>query len=469
MKPIRTQLFGKISQLTELLKPPPGDLAERAYRLQTMERNVIMPVKLVFIGILVYYFYFSLWFGEAAISKHVALSVVELFFSVYLLLNLAVGTTLLVRRRLPMQLVQWIIFTVSFVDGLFLASLTLVTGGFDSILYWLFLGLIVRNAVSNPLAVPQIILNLSVSFCFVLAGVANVVITNEDLAAMDESARRAVELAAQENPAEPFFLRLIVLLFLTACCYGVQVLFEKQRLAEEEAREFTGRQEQLRAAGRLAAEIAHQIKNPLAIINNAVFTLQRAVDAGRPAPPQQVAIIREEVERSDRILTELMGYAQLAEGRVEKLNIIEELNRAINKVFPPGVYSGFQVLSDYGEHLPALLMQRKHLSEILVNLLQNSREAMPSGGELEVRAEAGPDHSIDVTIKDDGPGIPAEKLERIFHPYFTTKAKGTGLGLSIVRHNAEMYGATVRAESELGNGAEFILHFPTRTYMKSPP
>lgn len=468
MKFIRPHLFEKIGRLTELLKPPPVDLAERAYRLQIMERNVIMPVKLVFICILVYYFYFSPWFGEAAISKQVALSIVELFFSVYLLLNLSVGITLLVRRRLPIQLAQWIIFTVSFVDGLFLAALTLVTGGFDSILYWLFLGLIVRNAVSNPLATPQIILNLSVSLCFVAAGVMDVVITNEDLAAMDESARRAVELAGQENPAEPFFLRLIVLLFLTVCCYGVQVLFEKQRLAEEEAREFNGRQEQLRAAGRLAAEIAHQIKNPLAIINNAVFSLQRSADAGRPAPVKQVEIIREEVERSDRILTELMGYAQLAEGRVEKLNIIQELNRAINKVFPPGVYSGFQIHSDYAEHLPPLLMQRKHLSEILTNLLQNSREAMPSGGEIAVRAENGPDQSIDVTIRDDGPGIPAEKLERIFHPYYTTKAKGTGLGLSIVRHNAEMYGATVRAESELGNGAQFILHFPTRTYMKSP-
>ena len=181
---------------------------------------------------------------------------------------------------------------------------------------------------------------------------------------------------------------------------------------------------------------------------------------------KQVEIIREEVERSDRILTELMGYAQLAEGRVEKLNVIQELNRAINTVFPPGVYNGFQVRSNYGDHLPALLMQRKHLSEILVNLLQNSREAMPDGGEIEVRAEAGPDQTIDLVIKDEGPGIPPDKLERIFQPYVSTKAKGTGLGLSIVRHNAEMYGATVRAESELGNGAEFILHFPTRTYMK---
>lgn len=466
MKLIRSQFFEQIGRLTELLKPPPVDLAQQAYRLLMIERNVILPVKLVFIAILTYSFYFSAWFGEAAISKQIALSMVELFFSIYVLLNLAVGAILLVRRRLPLQLVPWIIFSVSLVDGIFLASLTLLTGGFDSILYWLFLGLIVRNAVSNPLATPQIILNLSVSFCFVVAGVLDIIVTKEDLAMMDESTRRAIEMAAQENPAEPFFLRLIVLLFMTACCYGLQVLFEKQRLAAEEAREFAGRQEQLRAAGRLAAEIAHQIKNPLAIINNAVFSLQRAINEHKPAPVKQVEIIREEVERSDRILTELMGYAQLAEGRVEKLNVIQELNRAINTVFPPGVYNGFQVRSNYGDHLPALLMQRKHLSEILVNLLQNSREAMPDGGEIEVRAEAGPEQTIDIVIKDEGPGIPPDKLERIFQPYVSTKAKGTGLGLSIVRHNAEMYGATVRAESELGNGAEFILHFPTRTYMK---
>jgi signal transduction histidine kinase len=75
---------------------------------------------------------------------------------------------------------------------------------------------------------------------------------------------------------------------------------------------------------------------------------------------------------------------------------------------------------------------------------------------------------VTVTIADDGPGIAPGKLERIFQPYFTTKEKGTGLGLSIVKHNTEMYGGTLRVESELGKGAKFVVQFPTRTFMKSP-
>jgi signal transduction histidine kinase len=133
----------------------------------------------------------------------------------------------------------------------------------------------------------------------------------------------------------------------------------------------------------LAAQIAHQIKNPLAIITNAAFSLQRALErAGPESRPidkgtglVQLEIIREEVERSDQILKKLMGYSQLADGKVEKLKIDEELDRAINEVFPAAAAYEATVETDYASQLPALFMQRSHLSEILVNVLQNAREA----------------------------------------------------------------------------------------------
>src|SRR5206468_3363436 len=92
----------------------------------------------------------------------------------------------------------------------------------------------------------------------------------------------------EENPAEPFLAQLFVLWLLTACCYGVQVLAERHRQALEIAREFALREGQLQSAGRLAAEIAHQIKNPLAIINNAVFSMQRAFREGRQDVSKQL-------------------------------------------------------------------------------------------------------------------------------------------------------------------------------------
>jgi two-component system sensor histidine kinase HydH len=171
------------------------------------------------------------------------------------------------------------------------------------------------------------------------------------------------------------------------------------------------------------------------------------------------------VERSDRIITELMGYAQLAEGRVERLNVTQELNRALHIVFPPGAYRNIQIRTDYADNLPPLLMQQKHFSEIVVNILQNAREVLTGGGRIQICATAR-DEVVRIEISDDGPGIPPEKTEKIFEPYFSTKPHGTGLGLSIVRHNAEIYARHVLVESELGQGARFILEFPTRTFMK---
>ncbi|HXP60244.1 MAG TPA: ATP-binding protein [Dongiaceae bacterium] len=279
-----------------------------------------------------------------------------------------------------------------------------------------------------------------------------------------ESRWTAIEL---EGQAEPLLVRLALLVLTASCAYGVQVLIERQRKAEEEAREAALREGQLHAAGRLAAEFAHQIKNPLAVINTTAYSIQRGLKQGRPVNPKQIQIIQEEVERSDRIITDIMGYAQLSEGRVEKLSVTEELDRAIERVFPPAAGYPVVVHRDYGADFPPLLMLRRHASEAFINLLQNAREALDGrGGNVFVRAECRSNYSIEVAIGDDGPGIPSDKREQIFEAYYTTKPKGTGLGLATVKHNVELYGGTVRVESELGKGASFLLIFPAKTLMK---
>jgi signal transduction histidine kinase len=77
------------------------------------------------------------------------------------------------------------------------------------------------------------------------------------------------------------------------------------------------------------------------------------------------------------------------------------------------------------------------------------------------------EHGVEVIIEDNGPGIPADKVERIFEPYFSMREKGTGLGLAIVRHNVELYAGTIRAESELGKGARFRVIFPARSSLEA--
>ncbi len=441
----------------------------QAARIQTFQRDILLPIKALLILTLVYYFYFSNWIDQAHSNREVALETTTRFFLFYVLVNIAVGAVFVAVKKLPLHVLQWTIFALGLLDALLFAALTLITGGFDSILYWVFPALIIQNAISIPLATPQIILNLLVCFFYVLGGALDVIISGEDaifLATLDAGTRHAFGYGHSEPTTEPFLLRAIVLLLLTICCYGVQSLFEKQRRAEEEGEEFVFRQQQLHSAGRLAARIAHQIKNPLSIINNAAFSLQRAGAGEKNSTSEQIQIIREEVDRADRIITELMGYAQLAEGKVEKISVTEELERAITQVFPPAARYDVEIQRDYMPALPTLMMQRGHLSETFVNLLQNAREAMSGHGQIQITAAHGPNLSVVIILADSGPGIPKDKAQKIFEPYFSTKEKGTGLGLAIVKHNVEIYGGKVSVESELGQGARFTLEFPAKSQMK---
>jgi signal transduction histidine kinase len=112
-------------------------------------------------------------------------------------------------------------------------------------------------------------------------------------------------------------------------------------------------------------------------------------------------------------------------------------------------------------------MQRRHLVDTIVNLLQNAREALgKAGGNITVSAQCQGDHSIEIVVQDDGPGIPPDKQEKIFEAYYTTKEKGTGLGLATVKHNVELYGGSARVESALEKGARFVLVFPAKALIK---
>lgn len=462
MKLISWESIRQLRELWRETTPPPEQMAQR---LQTVERDVVLPVKACFILILIYNLFFSHWFDNVALPQTEVQRALQRFFFVYLAVNLVVAVVLLFYRKLPMVVVQRFIFASNFADGVYLAALVYMTGGVESALYWLFLALIVRNAVSCPLATPQLILNFSSSLLYSAAGLV------EWFVARSTSDVDDPRLAGEDSqfPMETFLLRMFVLWLATAWGYAMQVLFEKHRRAVEEGQEYAVRQEQLRSAGRLAAKIAHQIKNPLGIINNAAYSVQRALQEGKPVNPQQIEIIREEIERADQTITKLMGYSQLAEGRVERLSVADEIDSALAQAVPVAAKYPVILRRDIAPELPALLMQKAHLGEILVNLIQNARESFVGGkGKISVRARLEEDQSVIITIEDDGPGIPQSRAEKIFHAYYTTKEKGTGLGLSIVKHNIELYGGTIRVESELGKGTRFILQFPTRTIVRPP-
>jgi len=482
--------------LPKLLATSPAAPPQQAERIVAVQLHIVLPVKVGVIAAALYYLFFAGWLSEEQTTRWVVEQTLQRFFLIYVLCNAVAAVVLLSWHRFPPVIFQWLVFLLGLLDGLFVAELMILTDGFDSTTFWMFPGLIVLNAISIPLAIPQIALNFLLSVFYLGAGIlyANVpnptsgdlppiafrpANTNTNLlkatGGTNPTSRpirpiRVSDLPYSSTPPEnasgPDLPRLFMLWLLTACCYGVQVLAERQRRALEEAREFSLREGQLHAAGRLAAEFAHQIKNPLAIINNAAFSLQRALPGAKTELAQQIGIIQEEVTRVDQVITQIMGYAQLSEGHVEKLNVIEEIERALAQVFPTAVPTNIRVHRKFGNDIPPLLMQRGHLSEAISNLLLNAREVFAGPGNVFVAAGSHHDQTVEISVRDDGPGIAPDKLGRIFEAYYTTKERGTGLGLAIVKHNVELYGGSVRVESELGKGAKFALVFPAKALMK---
>ncbi len=439
----------------EIPAPDPG---RQWRRILLVERNIVLPVKAVFIAIIMYSFDFRPWYGTEASTMEVVVETVQYSFWVYMAISLVVALLLAMAERLPLAVLQWTVVADGLVDALLIAGLGLISGGIDSIMFWLFVALIIRNAASIPPGVSQLILNFATSLCYALVGLLDVAVERN----LDATTLRTLDLGPHEDLAQPFALRLMVLGLTTLCCYGAQILLDRQRLALEEAAEFAAREGQLHSAGRLAAEFAHQIKNPLAVISNSAHSLQRALRDNKPASAEQIEIIQEEVARADKVVTQIMGYAQLSEGRVEKLNVTDEINRAIARVFPAALPTKIKVHRAYSPPFPPLLMQSGHLAEILTNLLQNARDALGQSGNVFVTAHCRRDQAVEIVVRDDGPGIGPEKLNRIFEPYYTTKEKGSGLGLAIVKHNVELYTGTVQVESELGHGVKFTIIFPAK-------
>ena len=459
MKPSSWQWWKRFFTLLEIPAPDP---ARQLRRIEMMERNILLPVRIFIVGMIFYSFLSTPWFGMTLSTLDVTVEMVQYIFWFYVLASGVLAALLLNLWRLPLAVVQWTVVTSSLVDSLFLAGVTLITGGLDSALFWLFIALIVRNAISIPAGFSQIFLNVATSLCYALVVTLDISVVST----LDAFTLRALDLTGHEDWGEPLALRMAVLLLTTICCYGTQVMWERQRLAAEEAEEFASREGQLRSAGRLAAEFAHQIKNPLAVINSAAYSLQRSLGDTKPDAAQQIGIIQEEVTRADEVITQIMGYARLSEGHVERLGVIDEIERSIAQVFPAAVPTGIRVHRKFGPNLPPLLMQRGHLSEICVNLLTNAREALGDAGNVFIVARVHRDHSVEISVRDDGPGISPGQVGRVFEAYYTTKERGTGLGLAIVKNNAELYGGSIQVESELGKGTKFILIFPAKSSMK---
>src|ERR1700690_408785 len=165
MKPSHEQWLRRLLVALEIPAPDPSRLLQR---IKYMERNIMLPVKAVAIGAIFYSFVSTPWFGLVSSTLDVAVEGVQYIFWFYVAASAAAAVLLLNMGRLPLAVVQWTVVTSSLVDGLFIAGMMLITGGLDSVLFWLYVVLIIRNAVSVPLRFSQLFLNFTISLCYVL-------------------------------------------------------------------------------------------------------------------------------------------------------------------------------------------------------------------------------------------------------------------------------------------------------------
>ncbi len=221
------------------------------------------------------------------------------------------------------------------------------------------------------------------------------------------------------------------------------------------------RSERLASIGRLAAGIAHEIRNPLASISGSVEMLRRAPEADDESR-QLVDIAVREVDRLNNLITELLDYAR---PHAEERRAIDlgELVAEIGKVFEmekreAAVHLEVKADADAGVEAAA-----GQIRQVLWNLLRNAAEAMPKGGTIKVRVaheSAAAGEATVLKVEDSGVGIKREDLAHIFEPFYSTKRGGTGLGLATVARIVEDHRGHIEIESTLGEGTEFTVRFP---------
>src|SRR5467141_3027417 len=215
------------------------------------------------------------------------------------------------------------------------------------------------------------------------------------------------------------------------------------------------RSERLAAIGRVAAQITHEIRNPLSSIS------LNAEELGERAPQARElcdAIVRE-VDRLTAITEEYLRFARLPKPQLQRADVNDTVRELLEFVRPELDSAGVKDSLSLSPGLPRVLADVAQLRQLLLNLLSNAREAMSAGGSLRVTTRA-TKAMVEIEVRDSGPGIPSERLARIFDPFFTTKERGTGLGLAMAQEIAQEHGGQLLCESVAGEGTVFTLRLP---------
>ena len=225
------------------------------------------------------------------------------------------------------------------------------------------------------------------------------------------------------------------------------------------------RAERLATAGRLAASVVHEIRNPLTVISSTVQYILQGLAAGDPRQELAEGVLAE-VARIERTMDSLLRLGRTREVLQAEHDLREPLNRSLLLVEVKARQRGIEVERCFDSETLRVLCDLDQIEQLFLNLLLNALQATPEGGRITVAATTWEDpynpadRRAQIEISDTGTGIPEEELERVFEPFFTTKSEGSGLGLPICLSIVESQDGEIDLRSKVGQGTTVCVRFP---------
>lgn len=220
------------------------------------------------------------------------------------------------------------------------------------------------------------------------------------------------------------------------------------------------KKEKLAALGEMAATVAHEIRNPLTSVRGFAQRIARKyASLGDGRLGEYTTIIIEEVDRLNKFIKDVLDLARRAKPELRPVNVNHIFSDILNLMRDEFTAQSIVVVPDLDMSLGEIILDEELLKQALLNLLQNARQAMNSGGVLMIRTQRSGDQ-VRIRIADDGHGIPKHVLDKIWTPFYTTKVQGTGLGLSVVQRIIEDHGGRIQIRSREGQGTIVDIFLP---------
>jgi signal transduction histidine kinase len=252
---------------------------------------------------------------------------------------------------------------------------------------------------------------------------------------------------------------------LSTLANQMAIAIENARLYEDlkRSKSYMRRADRLASLGTLTAGLAHEIRNPLVAIKTFTQLLPERLN-DEEFLNKFLGIASGEVDRIALLINELLEFAKPSEPKLELENITTILDGMILLISTEAKKKQINVIKKYSANLPPVQIDREQIKQVFLNILLNAIEATPEDGSITVKTRSfmkpGGEPYIQIEFTDTGCGIPPEKLEEIFNPFFTTKSAGSGLGLSISHQIVEDHKGYIHVESELTKGSSFFINLP---------